>query len=455
MYEHIRRIHFVGIGGIGMSGIAEVLLNLGYQVSGSDLARSSMTDRLKRRGARISIGHSASHVDSTQVVVTSSAVSRKNPEVDEALRRGLPVIARAEMLAELMRMKYGIAIAGSHGKTSTTSLIASVLAEGGLDPTMVIGGRLKSLRSNARLGKGKFLVAEADESDGSFLHLAPTIAVITNIDPEHMDHYRDFSSLKKTFQEFAGKVPFYGLAVLCLDHPVVADIAKKFVKRFVTYGLESRYGEPHLTAKGIRTVGLGSTFKVYRAGKLLGKVRLASLPGRHNVLNSLAAIAVAQELGIRFSAVQRALSRFRGISRRFEVHLEKPVMVVDDYGHHPEEIRATLRTAASLKKGRLWVLFQPHRYSRTKLLMKEFTEAFGDADHLLITEIYAAGERPIQGITGRALAGKIAKAVYCDDFEEMLKGVEAGMKKGDMIVTLGAGDIWKVGRELVRRVQER
>ncbi|MBI2981442.1 MAG: UDP-N-acetylmuramate--L-alanine ligase [Deltaproteobacteria bacterium] len=452
MYRHIRRIHFVGIGGIGMSGIAQVLLNLGYQVSGSDLSPSPLIGQLRRRGARIRIGHRANHLGAAQVVVTSSAIRKQNPEVREAIRRGIPVIARAEMLAELMRLKYGVAIAGSHGKTTTTSLVASLLAAGGLDPTLVIGGRLKNLRSNARLGKGEFLVAEADESDGSFLHLNPTIAVITNIDPEHMDHYKDFDSLKETFEEFAKKIPFYGLAVFCVDHPVVRELARRFDKRFVTYGLKEK---ADFSADRIRRRGIGSEFSVSFSGKRLGRVRLNAMPGRHNVLNALAAIAVAHELGIPFRSIQKGLATFRGISRRFEIIREKPVTIMDDYGHHPEEIRATLRTAREVwPDKKLRVLFQPHRYSRTKLLLHDFAGAFSEADHLYITEIYGAGEEPIHGVSGKLLAGKIRgrKGHFVPELSSLADTIFRKMKRGDVIITLGAGTIWQVGREISKRI---
>lgn len=437
-----------------MSGIAQVLLNLGYKVTGSDLYRSAVTDQLRRHGAGIKIGHKADYLGEAQVVVTSSAVRKTNPEVLEAERRGIPVIARAEMLAELMRLKYGVAIAGSHGKTTTTSLVASVLAAGGLDPTIVIGGRLKNLRSNARLGAGEFLVAEADESDGSFLHLNPTIAVITNIDPEHLDHYRDFDSLKKTFEEFAEKIPFYGLAVFCVDHPVVRELARRFGKRSVTYGLRET---ADFSASQIHAKGIGSEFQVCLRGKSLGTVRLNAMPGRHNVLNSLAAVAVAHELGIPFRFVQKALANFKGIGRRFEIIREKPITIVDDYGHHPEEIRATLKTARDVwHRRKLWVLFQPHRYSRTKLLMNDFATAFKEADHLYIAEIYAAGEEPIRGVSGRVLAQKIRgrKARFVSGFSSLVNEIFPKIRKGDVVMTLGAGDIWKVGREISRRMHE-
>jgi len=456
-----------------MSGIAEVLLNLGYEVSGSDLHRSPMTDRLRRLGASVHLGHNRMNLGEAQVVVVSSAVSANNPEVLEARRSEIPVIARAEMLAELMRMKYGVAIAGSHGKTSTTSLIAQVMTEGGLDPTVVIGGRLiggsgpsgsgpsgsgpsgSGPRSGARLGRGEFLVAEADESDGSFLHLNPTIAVITNIDPEHLDHYGDFEALKRTFAEFAGKIPFYGTAIFCADHPVVRTMARRFERRHLTYGLSNPGAD--ITARRIRRFGLGSEFEVLFRGERLGVVRLPCLVGRHNVLNSLAAVAVAEELGIRFSAVRRAFQNFKGISRRFEVIRSESPVIVDDYGHHPVEIRATLRAARQLwPRRRIWALFQPHRYSRTKLLLNDFGKAFVEADRVLTTGIYAAGERPIPGVSGLLLSRKIrgarpGGARFCETLGVMQEILLREIGPNDVVLTLGAGDIWKVGKELARR----
>ncbi len=450
MYPTLKEIHFVGIGGIGMSGIAEILLTMGCRVTGSDLRRSPVTDRLKRRGARIAIGHRSENVGRAQVVVTSSAVHKSNPEILQAVKLGIPVVARAEMLAELMRLKYGIAVAGSHGKTTTTSMCATVLEAGGLDPTIVIGGRVKSLRTNAKLGQGDFLVAEADESDGSFLHLNPAIAVITNIDREHMDHYRDFEALRRTFEEFALKIPFYGMAVFCADHPETRSLASRFTKRCVTYGLREK---ADYQAIHIRLQGWGSVFEVRCQGQVLGKVQLR-MPGMHNILNSLAAIAVGRELGLPFSTIRKALAGFRGIGRRLEVVHKGAVTVVDDYGHHPVEIDATLAALRSFHKGRFWVLFQPHRYTRTKDLMEDFAGAFDRADKLVVTGIYAASEEPIQGVSGELLAEAIRsrpgapEVLYVDQVKDIPEAIGSQLKSGDLVLTLGAGDIWKAGREI-------
>ncbi len=433
-----------------MSGIAEILLTMGCRVTGSDLRRSPVTDRLKRRGARIAIGHRSENVGRAQVVVTSSAVHKSNPEILQAVKLGIPVVARAEMLAELMRLKYGIAVAGSHGKTTTTSMCATVLEAGGLDPTIVIGGRVKSLRTNAKLGQGDFLVAEADESDGSFLHLNPAIAVITNIDREHMDHYRDFEALRRTFEEFALKIPFYGMAVFCADHPETRSLASRFTKRCVTYGLREK---ADYQAIHIRLQGWGSVFEVRCQGQVLGKVQLR-LPGMHNILNSLAAIAVGRELGLPFSTIRKALAGFRGIGRRLEVVHKGAVTVVDDYGHHPVEIDATLAALRSFHKGRFWVLFQPHRYTRTKDLMEDFAGAFDRADKLVVTGIYAASEEPIQGVSGELLAEAIRsrpgapEVLYVDQVKDIPEAIGSQLKSGDLVLTLGAGDIWKAGREI-------
>lgn len=452
MYPTLKEIHFVGIGGIGMSGLAEILLTMGCRVTGSDLKRTPVTDRLRRRGARVFLGHRSDNVGSPQVVVTSSAVAKANSEVTQALKLGIPVIGRGEMLAELMRLKYGIAVAGSHGKTTTTSLVACVLDGGGFDPTVVIGGRVKSLKSNARLGKGDFLVAEADESDGSFLHLSPTIAVVTNIDREHMDHYRDFETLRRTFAEFVAKIPFYGVAVFCADHPETARIAAGFNKRCVTYGLKEK---ADYLASGIRLRAWGSEFAVKFRGAALGRVVLHH-PGIHNVLNSLAAVAVGRELGMKFSDIRKALGRFRGIARRMEVLYKGGITIIDDYGHHPEEIKATLAAArTAVRRGRLWVLFQPHRYTRTKDLFDEFAASFGEADELVLTNIYAASEEPIRGVTSEALARSIRKkgkreVLFVPRVDEIAGKILPKLKKDDVVLTLGAGDIWKAGKELAR-----
>ncbi|QQR81494.1 MAG: UDP-N-acetylmuramate--L-alanine ligase [Deltaproteobacteria bacterium] len=454
MYPTLKDIHFVGIGGIGMSGIAEILLTLGCRVSGSDVKSSPVTNRLKRRGAKVYIGHKSDNLKKAQVVVTSSAVSKTNPEVLRAQKEGIPVIARAEMLAELMRLKYGIAVAGSHGKTTTTSLVASILDVGGLDPTMVIGGRVRNFRTNARLGKGDYLVAEADESDGSFLHLNPTIAVVTNIDREHMDHYRDFDSLRQTFEEFSAKIPFFGLAVFCADHPETAKMAEHFTKRKVTYGIHQK---ADYQAKKIHLKGWGSEFEVTHGDHVLGKVHL-NLPGMHNILNSLAAIAVGCELGIKFSHIRKALKEFRGIGRRLEKIHEGDVSIIDDYGHHPVEIKATLSALRqAIGKKKLWVLFQPHRYTRTKDLMADFPASFEEADHVVVTDIYAASEEPIQGVSGKILAESIQsqfqdKTVqYIPLVTEIADAVSPHIHEGDFVLTLGAGDIYKAGKMLAEK----
>ncbi|MCC6274099.1 MAG: UDP-N-acetylmuramate--L-alanine ligase [Deltaproteobacteria bacterium] len=449
MFQRYQNLHFVGIGGIGMSGIAEVLLNLGYRISGSDQKRSPITARLKKKGARIHYGHKASHIEGAQVVVISSAVWPSNPEVAAAKKAGIPVIPRAEMLAELMRLKYGIAVAGSHGKTTTTSLVGQVLSGAGMDPTMVIGGRLNSLRSNAKLGKGEFLVAEADESDGSFLKLNPTIAVITNIDPEHLDHYKDFEALKETFVAFANKVPFYGSIVACADHPVVRELLPRFQRKVVTYGLESPadYGAEKMSQDGLR-----QRFTVLYRKEKLGEVVLQS-PGRHSVANALAAIAAGRELDISFRKIAAALKAFRGVERRFQVLCDNGVTVIDDYGHHPVEIRATLGALRAAFPGRrLVTLFQPHRFTRTRDLFHDFTQAFRDADKVYLTEIYAAGEDPIVGVTSRALYDAMdqAKTVYHPDKATLAATAAAASQPGDVLLTLGAGDITRIGHDLAK-----
>jgi UDP-N-acetylmuramate--alanine ligase len=445
------RIHFVGIGGIGMSGIAEVLLNLGYQISGSDLRASDATNRLRSLGGSIAIGHLASHVDGSDVVVISSAVRRDNAEVVEARNRGIPVIPRAEMLAELMRLKWGIAVAGSHGKTTTTSLCATVLAQAGLDPTAVVGGRLKEYGTNAKLGKGEWMVVEADESDGSFLKLSPTLAIVTNIDPEHLDHYGSLEALRQAFLTFANSVPFYGLAVLCLDHPVVRSIIPALEKRHVTYGLGP---QAHYRATDVALSGFRSVFTASRGAETLGRFEL-SMVGEHNVLNALAAIAVADELSVPVDVTREALRTFRGVDRRFTVRgQERGITVVDDYGHHPAEIRATLAGARTALGRRLVVVFQPHRYTRTRDLLEEFAAAFDDADAVLITDVYASGEEPIAGVDGLTVAEALRRHGHRDtqfvgDRSKLLSAALATLREGDIVLTLGAGDITKLGPELV------
>ena len=448
-----RHIHFVGIGGIGMSGIAEVLLNLGFVVTGSDLAASDATERLTRLGATIALGHHADRVGPrTDVVVISSAVRFSNPEVVRARELKTPVIPRAEMLAELMRMKTGLAVAGTHGKTTTTSLLGHVLAQADLDPTLVIGGRVKGLGSNAHLGHGEYLVAEADESDGSFLLLTPAYAVVTNIDPEHLDHYGSIERVHEAYLQFIHRVPFYGLAVLCIDSVAVRALLPRVRKRFLTYGLAS---DADLQAVHTRVAADGTRFDVLERGRWIGEVELRML-GRHNAQNALAAIAVACELGIPFETTARALASFEGIHRRFEVKGEVGgVTVVDDYGHHPEEVKATLRAAREGFGRRLVVVFQPHRYTRTRDLLSEFLGAFDDADLLVLTDIYAAGEERIDGVSGEALYDALRRRGHTDvRFVPARADVAAtlvpDLRGGDMVVTLGAGDVYQVGDDLLQ-----
>jgi UDP-N-acetylmuramate--alanine ligase len=448
-----RRVHFVGIGGIGMSGIAEVLLTLGYSVSGSDVIESETTRRLERLGARLHLGiHDAEHVDeSVDVLVISSAVTFSNPEVIRARELKIPVIPRAEMLAELMRMKHGIAIAGTHGKTTTTSLLGTVLREAGRDPTVVVGGKLRALGSNARLGQGEYLVAEADESDGSFLMLSPIIAVVTNIDPEHLDHFGDMEKVRAAYLQFIHRVPFYGLAVLCIDNVNVRAMLPHVNKRFVTYGTSS---DADWQARELRVEELETVFEVWRGDKRLGVVRLR-MPGRHHALNALAAIAVADDLGIPWRLAAHALEEFGGIHRRFEVRgEERGILVVDDYGHHPEEIRATLRAAREGFARRLLVAFQPHRYSRTRDLFDDFLGAFDDADLLLLTEIYPAGETPVAGVTGEALYQALKRRGHLDirwvaGRERLADTLVEVVRPGDLVLVLGAGDISRTADELL------
>ena len=457
MYGKIEKIHFVGIGGIGMSGIAEVLLNLGYKVSGSDLRQSDTTERLAAIGGEIHIGHARENLVDVDVVVTSTAVRADNPEVVEALGRMIPVIPRAEMLAELMRMKFGIAIAGTHGKTTTTSMVATVLTHGGIDPTIVIGGKLNTLGSNAKLGQGKFLVAEADESDGSFLKLSPTIAVVTNIDADHLDFYSGIEEIKDTFVDFINKVPFYGMAVLCLDDRNIGEIIPRVKKRFVTYGLSS---QADIRATNIRLAGNCTSFIAHYKGYRMGEVSFG-MPGAHNVLNALACIAVAMELDIPFPRIQEGFAQFGGVGRRFQIKGEvKDIMVVDDYGHHPAEIRATLAAAKNgWPERRLVVAFQPHRYSRTKELFDEFVTAFYDADLLVVTDIYAASEQPIEGVTAEALAGAIRRhgqkdVTFIADREAIPDHLAGIVRSGDIVLTLGAGNIWQGGEALLEKLRE-
>ena len=459
--RRIHRIHLVGIGGSGMGGIAEVLLNLGYDVQGSDLKANFVTQRLARLGATIFIGHSAAHLGEADVVVVSSAVIRSNPEVSAALAKRIPVVPRAEMLGELMRFRYSIAIAGTHGKTTTTSLVASVLAEGGLDPTFVIGGRLKSADSNAKLGAGRYLVAEADESDASFMHLQPMIAVVTNIDNDHLaTHDGDFLRLKQSFIEFLHNLPFYGLAVLCVDDVEVQSILEAVARPFVTYGFAP---EADIRAVDVLRDGLQSRYTVVRAGH--APLRLTvNLPGRHNVLNSLAAVAVAAELNIPDAAIQRALAQFQGIERRLQQlgEIEWPggrALIVDDYGHHPTEVAATLEAVRQGWPARRLVLaFQPHRFTRTRDLLDDFGLALSECDVLLVTEVYAAGEAPIAGADGRAICRAVRtrglkEPVFVENVDDLADSLRSVLHDGDVVVTMGAGNIGAVAQELKSRFE--
>ena len=496
MFAKIQRVHFVGLGGIGMSGIAEVLLNLGYKISGSDLRRSVVTDRLQSLGAIVFEGHGAENITGAEVLVTSSAINAGNPEVEEARRLHIPVIQRAEMLAELMRLKYGIAIAGMHGKTTTTSMVAAVLAAGGLDPTVVVGGRVDAMGSNARLGRSQYLVAEADESDRSFLKISPILAVVTNIDREHMDCYRNIHDIKRAFLDFMDRVPFYGMVVVCNDDPILRRIRPKIRRRVVSYGTrkgsdfqialkaqEARSpGRPRPKRAGVEAgpymvVGPDgirpSSFAVTFREKDLGEFRL-HVPGVHNVLNATAAIAVGIGLDIPVLQIRQALENFRGVDRRFQVRGKVAgVTVIDDYGHHPTEIRATLAAARQCGYRKIHVIFQPHRYTRTRDLMDQFATAFGDADSLTVLDIYPASEQPLEGITGEALARKICEkgnrkasstesghaepespeVTYAGSFEEAVAAASANARESDMILTLGAGSVSQLGPMLLQKLQ--
>lgn len=457
MYKRYQHIHFVGIGGIGMSGIAELLLNLGYRVSGSDLRETEITRRLVELGAEVHVGHDGEHVKGADVVVLSSAISEDNPEARAARSMvKVPVIRRAEMLAELMRLKYAVLVAGAHGKTTTTSMVSTVLARGGLDPTVVIGGRLNAWGTNAKLGSGDFMVAEADESDGTFLLLPPTIAVVTNIDLEHMDFYRDLEHIQRTFLEFINRIPFYGQAVLCLEDENIQSILPLISKRYVTYGLSS---QADFQAREVRSHGLATSYRAFHQGEELGEIELP-IPGRHNVLNSLAAVAVARELDMDWPSIQAGLRDMTGVQRRFQIKGELGgVLVLDDYGHHPTEIRNVLETLANcFPDRRRIVVFQPHRYTRTQALMDQFSRCFYHSDLLLLTEIYAASERPIPGITGARLAEQVAAHGHHDlefhaTFEELSRRLQATVRPGDVVITLGAGNVWRIGEDLLEALR--
>src|SRR5919109_3563203 len=444
MFKRYQQIHFVGIGGAGMSGIAEILPNLGYPVTGSDARRNHAVERLEQLGAKVLTGHDAAHVEGAHVVVYSSAVSRDNVELQAARQRAIPVIPRAEMLAELMRLKYGIAVAGTHGKTTTTSLIGAVLSESRHDPTIIVGGRVTSLGGNARLGQGEFLVAEADESDGSFLKLDPTIAVVTTIDAEHLDHYGNLELIMEAFTTFVAKVPFYGAAVLCLDEPNIQRMIPRVEKRIITYGIDAA---ADLVARHVKLAGMSSRFDVFQRGTRLGECAL-QIPGCHNVLNALAAIAVGLDLEIPFVTIQKALAAFAGVQRRFQVRgVVAGVTVIDDYGHHPAEIRATLAAAKAGFDSRVVTVFQPHRHTRTKHLREQFLTAFNQADVLLVMDVYAAGEKPIPGVTAENLAEGIRAHGHRNvtflgsDRARIVEYVCEISRPGDLVVTLGAGDV--------------
>jgi UDP-N-acetylmuramate--alanine ligase len=443
----VRRIHFVGIGGIGMSGIAEVLLNQGFEVQGSDLRTGKAVDRLRSMGAKVFIGHEPENVSGVDVVVKSTAVSMDNPEISAAIDAHIPVIPRAEMLAELMRLKHGLAVAGTHGKTTTTSMLAISVSHAGLDPTVVIGGRLNTLGSNARLGKGDWLVAEADESDGSFLLLDPTVAVITNVDAEHLDHYGDMETLIKTFVSFANKVPFYGFAVVCLDHPVIQDMLPQLRRRVVTYGFsrQADYRAENLICNGMET-----TFDVSNNGEVLGSVMIG-MPGRHNVQNAMAAISATLELDVSFDVVKEALHQFTGVERRFSVRGScGSALIVDDYGHHPVEIVATLTGAvASFPEKKIVAVFQPHRFTRVRDLMSDFCRAFHKADHVVVCPVYAAGENPIEGIDRFALLEGIKShghrsVIAVDSLEQAAEELKRFAEVDSLVITLGAGSVNQV-----------
>jgi UDP-N-acetylmuramate--alanine ligase len=453
MFKRIKHVHFVGIGGIGMSGIAEVLLNLGYQVSGSDLRSTPITESLVRDGATVFYTHAAENIGNCHVVVTSSAVRRDNPEIVAAERRKIPVIPRAEMLAELARLKYSIAIAGTHGKTTTTSMIATILDRAGYDPTVVVGGLLNTIGSNARLGKGEYIVLEADESDGSFLLLSPTMAVVTNIEADHLDHYKDLAEIQESFLLFANKVPFYGATVLCLDDPAVQSLIPRLKRRFITYGTAAQADVSILESQAS---GLGSTFKLRYNGGSTQTFELR-VPGMHNVLNATAAFAATRDMGVEPSVIGSALRDFQGVDRRFQIKCSDGITVVDDYAHHPTEVRATLSAAKSGAFRRIFAVFQPHRYTRTMHLMKDFARAFNSADVVLLLDIYPAGETPIEGVTTPALVDEMRSfghknAIYAPSYEAVESYVAANAKDGDAVIVMGAGSVTKLSDSLASKL---
>ncbi len=459
MYKRSYHIHFIGIGGIGMSGIAELLLNIGHRVSGSDLTETEITRRLETLGAKIYYGHASQQVADAEVAVVSSAVAPDNPEVVAAEKDyHIPVIKRAEMLAELMRLKYAVLVAGAHGKTTTTSMVGTVMAEGGLDPTVVIGGRLNAWGTNAKLGQGDFVVAEADESDGTFLLYSPTISLVTNIDTEHLDYYKDLNEIRETFLEFINQVPFYGLNILCLEDENIQSLLPRIKKRLVTYGFSA---QADFQARDVAFDGLNCSYTAAYRGTEMGRVNLP-IPGWHNVLNSLAAVAVGHELEIPFSAICRGLQGMTGVQRRFQIKGEvNDITIIDDYGHHPTEIKAVLKTIAQSYPGRRrFVLFQPHRYTRTQALFDDFTTAFYQSDVLIVTDIYAASEPPIHGVHAEKLAAAIQQhghgnTSYVPDHIDLVSLLVKEAREGDVILTLGAGNVWRTGEALLKRLQER
>ena len=455
MFGKTQHIHFVGIGGAGMSGIAELLINLNYDVSGSDVSVSDTTERLSSLGAKIYIGHNAKNLNSAEVVVISSAIDQNNVEIVDARAQKIPVIPRAEMLAELMRLKYGIAIGGTHGKTTTTSIVSAVLAGGNLDPTSVVGGKLKSLNTGAKLGKGDFLVAEADESDGSFLKLSPTIVVVTSLDNDHLDFYGNMDKAKSAFLKFINHIPFYGVSILCLDDKNIQSLLPDTEKRVITYGLAE---QADYTAKNIQMSGDLTSYFVYFRGNKLGEISM-KMPGIHNVQNSLAAVVVGLELDVPFESIAKSQSEFSGIERRFQVKSDKKdVLVIDDYGHHPSEIKTTLKTLREIhKEKRLIVVFQPHRYTRTRLLLNDFFTSFNDADLLIIAPLYAASEEPIEGINSNLICDGVKEqgqknVLLLENKQKIVEYLLDNAKANDVVLTLGAGDIWKVGDELIEKL---
>lgn len=455
MYGKIKKIHFIGIGGIGMSGIAEVLINMGLEVSGSDMAQTQITRRLASMGAVIHTGHDSENIKGSEVVVYSSAIPDDNPEMISAAAARIPLIPRAEMLAELMRLKFGIAVAGSHGKTTTSSMIASVLSHCGADPTIVVGGKLRTIDSNAHLGTGRFMVVEADESDGSFEKLSPVVTVLTNIDREHIDFYGTMESLETAFSNFLHKIPFYGLAITCADCARTAEVSRKFNRKILTYGIKK---PADLMARNIRVSDRGTSFEVTYRNYLLGEVALKTL-GAHNALNSLAAIAVGMEFGFGFEKIKEGLADFQGTERRLELKSEEGgIRIVDDYGHHPSELEVTIEALKEAFSREPILLFQPHRFSRTKLLYDDFVRVLGKINHLYVIDIYPAGEKPIKGITSEKLVKDIKKAGnvnarYVEDPDDLVDRLASELKKGDVLLTSGAGNVWKYGEKIAQQVR--